>query len=140
MAAESIPLLQKPLVRELEGGDEAGSVLIIDDTIEEKPYTDGSELICWHYDYSQGRSVKGVNLLSTLYRVGDVSIPVAFEIVKKNEWVFDARKGTECRKSPTTKNEHFHRMLAACEKNPIEFRYVLNDVWYASAENMRYVK
>jgi hypothetical protein len=31
-------------------------------------------------------------------------------------------------------------MLAACEKNRIEFRYVLNNVWYASAENMSYVK
>jgi IS4 transposase len=31
-------------------------------------------------------------------------------------------------------------MLEASKKNRIEFRYVLNDVWYASALNMRYVK
>jgi IS4 transposase len=31
-------------------------------------------------------------------------------------------------------------MLEACAKNRIEFRYVLNDVWYASSENMRCVK
>ena len=31
-------------------------------------------------------------------------------------------------------------MLEACQKNQIEFRYVLNDVWYASSENMRYIK
>jgi hypoxanthine-guanine phosphoribosyltransferase len=33
--------LVKPLVREIE--DEDSGVLIIDDTIEEKPYTDDSE-------------------------------------------------------------------------------------------------
>ena len=31
-------------------------------------------------------------------------------------------------------------MLEACRKNRIGFRYVLNDVWYASSENMRYIK
>src|SRR4051794_14129296 len=39
----------KPLVRELEEDEDSGA-LIIDDTIEEKPYTDESELVCWHYD------------------------------------------------------------------------------------------
>ncbi len=128
----------KPLVREFE--DEASGVLIIDDTIEEKPYTDESELVCWHYDHSKSRSVKGINLLSTLCRVGDVSIPVAFELVKKTEWVFNEKKDRWQRKSPTTKNEHYRRMLSACVKNRVGFRYVLNDVWYASSENMRHVK
>jgi hypothetical protein len=130
--------LVKPLVRELE--DEASGVLIIDDTIEEKPYTDESELVCWHYDHSKRRSVKGANLLSTLYRVGDISIPVAFELVKKTEWVFNEKKEKWQRKSPRTKNELYRQMLKACQKNQIEFRYVLNDVWYASSENMRYIK
>jgi hypothetical protein len=130
--------LVKPLVREVE--DEDSGVLIIDDTIEEKPYTDESELVCWHYDHSKGRNVKGINLLSTLYQVGDVSIPVAFELVKKTEWVFDKKKGKWQRKSPLTKNEHYRRMLKVCAKNRIGFRYVLNDVWYASSENMSYIK
>ena len=37
----------KPLVRKDERSD---GVLIVDDTVEEKPYTDESELVCWHYD------------------------------------------------------------------------------------------
>ena len=36
----------KPFVREVQS--EAG-VLIIDDSIEEKPYTDENEIVCWHY-------------------------------------------------------------------------------------------
>jgi hypothetical protein len=57
-------LLAKPMVRQLDGQqgqrEEPAAVLIIDDTIEEKPYTDESEIVCWHYDHSQGRNVKGV--------------------------------------------------------------------------------
>jgi hypothetical protein len=130
--------LVKSLVREFE--DEASGVLIIDDTIEEKPYTDESELVCWHYDHSKSRNVKGMNLLSTLYEVGELSIPVAFELVKKPEWVFNKKKNRWQRKSLQTKNELYRQMLEACQKNKIEFRYVLNDVWYASSENMRYIK
>jgi hypothetical protein len=77
--------LVKPLVRELEG-NEQDNVLIIEDTIEEKPYTNESELICWHYDHSQGRNVnKGIDLHSALYQAKDASIPVAFELVKKTK-------------------------------------------------------
>src|SRR5215210_5660819 len=130
--------LVKPLVREVE--DEASGVLIIDDTIEEKPYTDESELVCWHYDHSKARNVKGINLLSTLYQAGDLSVPVAFELVEKSEWVFNKKKSRWQRKSPLTKNEHYRQMLRACAKNRIGFRYVLNDVWYASSENMIHVK
>jgi SRSO17 transposase len=130
--------LVKPLVRQIE--DEGSGVLIIDDTIEEKPYTDESELVCWHYDHSKGRNVKGMNLLSTLYEVGDLRVPVAFELVKKTEWVFDKKKERWRRKSPQTKNELYRQMLKACAKNRMKFRYVLNDVWYASSENMIYVK
>lgn len=130
--------LIKPLVRQVE--DEDSGVLIIDDTIEEKPYTNESELVCWHYDHSKGRNVKGMNLLSTLYEVGDLCVPVAFELVKKTEWVFNNKKDRWQRKSPRTKNELYRQMLKACAKNRMKFRYVLNDVWYASSENMIYVK
>jgi hypothetical protein len=29
-------------------------VLILDDSIAEKPYTDENDIICWHYDHTQG--------------------------------------------------------------------------------------
>jgi len=144
--------LVKPVVRELEkevekevvdkeaGKDQIAGVLIIDDTIEEKPYTDESELICWHYDHSQGKSVKGINLISALYQIAEASVPVAFELVKKSEWVFNEKKERFQRKSAQTKNEHYRKMLGACAKNHISFDYVLNDVWYASSENMNFVK
>ncbi|HED06039.1 MAG TPA: hypothetical protein ENI61_05080 [Ignavibacteria bacterium] len=44
--------LIKRTVREIQRED---GVIIIDDTIEEKPSTDENEIICWHYDHSKGR-------------------------------------------------------------------------------------
>ena len=57
----------KPMVRAIERTDGA---LIFDDTIEEKPYTDENELISWHFDHSQNRSVKGINILNCVYHAG----------------------------------------------------------------------
>lgn len=130
--------LVKPLARQFENAEDGS--LIIDDTIEEKPYTDESELICWHYDHSKGRSVKGINLISALYQVGEASIPVAFELVKKSEWIFNESKERFQRKSPLTKNDLYRRMLEACQNNHLRFRYVLSDVWYSASENMAYIK
>jgi hypothetical protein len=60
---------------------------------------------------------------------------------RKPQWVFNKKKKRWQRKSPRTKNELYRQMLeASTKKNRIKFRYVLNDVWYASAENMRYIK
>jgi hypothetical protein len=137
MDSRALWRLLKPLARQVEGGD---GVLIVDDTIEEKPYTDESELVCWHYDHSKGRSVKGVNLISALYQRGEASIPVAFELVKKSEWVFDGKKGKWRGKSLKTKNEMYRGMLSACQSNRLVFRYVLSDVWYSASENMSHIK
>ena len=78
--SEDLWLGVKGTVREIEQ-DEA--CVLFDDTIQEKAWTDESEMICWHFDHCAGRSVKGINLLNALYYSQDVSIPVAFEIVKK---------------------------------------------------------
>ena len=74
----------KPTVRKIEEDD---GVLTFDDTIENKPYTDESELMCWHYDQTTGKNVKGVNILNALIQYGEVAIPIAFECVKKNGYI-----------------------------------------------------
>src|SRR3990167_6491376 len=72
----------KPELRKIE--QDTGGVLAIDDTIEEKPYTDENELVCWHYSHAKGKCVKGINLLSGLVRYGDVALPIACESVCKD--------------------------------------------------------
>lgn len=127
----------KRFVRQIERPD---GVMVVDDTIVEKPHTDENEIICWHYDHAQGRNVKGLNLLTTLYLSQDVALPVAFEIMAKTEPYVDPKTEQAKRRSPITKNEHYRSMLRAVVGNQIAFRYVLNDLWFASADNMRLVK
>jgi hypothetical protein len=45
----------KSTVRSIERDD---GVLIFDDTIQEKAWTDESELMCWHFAHCSGRTVK----------------------------------------------------------------------------------
>ena len=52
----------KVYVQELTQSEEL-ITLTFDVSIEEKRYTDESELNCCHFDYVFGRSVKGVNFL-----------------------------------------------------------------------------
>ena len=127
----------KPHVRKIEQAD---GVMIIDDSIVEKVYTDENEIICWHYDHAKGRNVKGINFITTMYYSQEVGLPVAFEIVSKTEKYIDKKTGKEKRRSKTTKNEYYRRMLAATFRNKVPFKYVLNDIWFASAENMCFVK
>jgi hypothetical protein len=127
----------KPLVRQVECDE---GVIIIDDSIEEKPSTDESELVSWHYDHSKGRTVKGINFLTALYHAGEVSLPVAFDLVTKEVEYFDPKQRKQRRKSALTKNDRYRMLLRVAAHNQLRFKYVLNDVWFASAENMKFVK
>ena len=83
----------KPLVREYESLTEG--VLIADDTIIEKAHTDENAMICWHWDHSLARMVKGVNLLSLLYHAGELSVPINVHLVEKTEEYIDKKTGAE---------------------------------------------
>lgn len=127
----------KPLVRRVQSEE---AVLVIDDSIVHKPHTDPSELIGWHYDHTTGTSVKGINFVTTLYCTEEVSLPVAFALVEKDEPFTDKKTGQTKKRASVSKNEHYRAMLKACVRNAMPFRYVLNDVWFAAAENMKMIK
>jgi len=129
--------IAKPHVRKIESTD---GVAIVDDSIAEKPYTDENDIICWHYDHSQQRTVKGINFVTCLYHSQGVSLPVGFELVRKTERYIDPKDGKEKRRSDKTKNEMYRDLLQQAVKNQIPFQYALNDIWFASAENMNFVK
>jgi hypothetical protein len=127
----------KPHLRRIQSQD---ALLILDDSVEEKPYTDESELVCWHFDHTKNRTVKGINLLSALYVSQDTSLPVAFELINKTELVTDKKTGKERWQSKKTKNELAREMIERTVHKQIPFRYVLNDVWFSSSENMLFIK
>ncbi len=129
----------KPFVRKIQNQD---GVLIVDDTISEKPYSDENDIVCWHYDHTSGKVIKGINLMTALYHVPsrELSLPVEFRLIAKTETYIDKKDGKTKRRSPTTKNEYYRAMLQQSIQNQIPFKYVLNDVWFASADNMNFVK
>jgi hypothetical protein len=106
----------------------------------EKSYTDENEIISWHLDHAKWRTIKGINFVTTIYSVQEVAIPMAFEIISKTKAYVDEKTRKKERRSEYTKNEHYRRVLQVTCKNKIPFAYVLNDLWFASAENMCFVK
>jgi hypothetical protein len=126
----------KPIVREIASDD---ACLIFDDTIVEKQWTDENEIICWHFDHTKGRSVKGVNLLNMLYHSKDASVPVGFEIISKPVCYSDLETRAVKRKSEKTKNELMRTMFQTAINNKIPFRFVLMDTWFAAVENFGYI-
>jgi hypothetical protein len=133
----------KPLVRAVE--QEEG-VLLIDDTLEEKPYTDESDLVCYHYDHSQEKVVKGINIVNFVYHIPletgqALSLPVAFELVTKTEVYQDKKTGKYKRKSKISKNEQVReRLKILVQHNQLKFKYVIWDSWFSAKENMELVK
>lgn len=130
-------LIAKPFVKKIQS---LAGVLIIDDSIEEKPYTDENDIICWHYDHSKDCHVKGINFVSTLYQNSKLALPIGFELVAKTEEYFDKKSKKMKRRSPTTKNEMARQMIAQAVKNGVVFSYVLFDAWFSSVENIKFIK
>lgn len=114
--------------------------MIVDDSISEKLHTDENEIVCWHYDHTSGQTIKGINFVTALYHVNGVSLPVNYHLVSKTEVYVDAKTGKHKRRATVTKIEIYQQLLRQTVANQIPFRYVVNDVWYASADNMRFVK
>jgi hypothetical protein len=102
--------------------------------------TDESELICWHWDHTLGRRIKGVNFLTCLYKTPEVALPVAFQPIRKSQWMTDKKTGKQKRVCPKTKNDYFREMVTQCRKNQLPFRYVLADSWFSAVDNMVYLK
>jgi hypothetical protein len=127
----------KPQVRKHE--THSGGVLILDDSIEEKPYTDENEIICWHHSHMHSRHIKGVNILSCLVEYKGISLPLGYEIVHKDIAFSDVKTKKIKRKASVSKNDHFRNLITTCVKNNILFDYVLADNWFGSAENMEYI-
>ncbi len=123
-------------VRAIE--DDSG-VLIFDDTVQAKPHSKENDLICWHFDHTVNRSVKGINLLNCLYYANGVSLPVAFELIRKDVAVSDIKTKKEKRKSEFTKNELLRNMLKTCTRNQLKWEYALADSWFSSCENMSFI-
>jgi len=115
----------KPHIRKIESEE---GIMILDDSIAEKPYTrpvgTRNAIICWHWDHTKKRSVKGINFVSVVYHNRNLTFPVGYQLIAKTERYIDAKTGKEKRRSLQTKNEYYRELLAQTVKNEIPFKYV----------------
>ena len=128
----------KPSVRQHEAS--TCGVLLLDDTISEKHYTDENAINCWHFSHAKHRHVKGINLLSCLVRYGDIALPIGYEIVKKDTQYSDLATRKLKRKAATGKNDLFRSLIQQAVKNKVLFDYILADNWFGSKANMTFIQ
>ncbi|MDF1677862.1 MAG: transposase [Legionellaceae bacterium] len=118
----------KPAVRERETQN---GVLILDDSIEDKPYTDENEVNCWHYSHAKGDVVKGINVLSCMVRYDDFSLPIGYEIIKKYIQYSDIKTQKLRRKATINKNQIFRQLIQQACTNHVN--------WFGSKANMAFI-
>lgn len=125
----------KVICSEIKSND---AVLILDDSVEEKRYSKRNEMIQYHFDHTQNRSIKGVNFLTALYNSWEMSIPVGVDFIEKTERYIDKKSKKEKVRSPISKNERFRNLVLQASQN-LYFEYVLNDSWFCNVENMSFI-
>jgi hypothetical protein len=139
---EELMKSSKKIIKEIKKEVPEG-ILIVDDTILKKPYSKENLMIAKHYDNSEKRVVKGINLLNFVYtslsNFDKSLIPVAFDIVEK-DIIYEDKNFKEKRKSSYTKNELFRAKMEYLVKHKqFNFKYILGDSWFASNENIEYI-
>lgn len=127
-------LVVKPMCAEIA---QQNAVLIIDDSVEAKPYTQHNALIQWHFDHTVGRAVKGVNFISALYHSWEMSLPIGVSFIKKDIPYTD-KAGKNKLKSGISKQEHFRDLVYRATEQ-LGFKYVLSDSWFTCADNMNFI-
>lgn len=112
----------QPLVRR------ADSILIVDDTILDKPYAHKMGLVGQFWSGKHQRVVRGINLVTLAWSDGDAVYPTDYRLVDPAE----APK--------KTKNEHFRDMLVTAKARGFTPRYICFDAWYSSKDNLKAVR
>lgn len=108
--------------------DTEASYLIIDDSVQAKPYARAIELVDYHYSGNEHAVIRGIDIVNLVHSDGQGTYyPIDYRIYAVS---YDRQ----------TKNDHFIAMLKqAFEVRYIQAKYVLFDSWYASMYNLRYI-
>ena len=102
----------------------ASGVLILDDTVLDKPYARKMELVHHQWSGKHHRVVKGIDLITLLWTDGDRHLPCDYRIYDKPN---DGK----------TKNDHFADLLDAAHRRGFTPECVLFDSWYSSLDNLK---
>jgi len=104
-----------------------GGVLVLDDTVLDKPYARKMDLVHHLWSGKHRRVVQGIGLLTVLWTDGDRHLPCDYRIYDK------ATDGK-------TKNDHFGDLLAVAAGRGFAPEFVLFDTWYSGLDNLKRVR
>ena len=104
------------------------SILVIDDTVLDKPYAKKMGLVARHWSGKHKQVVRGINLVTLAWTDGDAVYPIDYRLVDK------AAEPTK------TKHDHFREMLVTAKTRGLSPRYICFDSWYSSKENLKAVR
>ena len=102
----------------------ASGVLVVDDSVLDKPYARKMDLVHHQYSGKHHGVVKGIGLVTLLWTDGDRHLPCDYRIYDK---AVDGR----------TKNDHFGDLLAAAAARGFAPECVLFDSWYSGLANLK---
>jgi SRSO17 transposase len=123
---EDLLKVNKNYLKSITNKGKAG-FLIIDDTVMEKQGKPKKiEGLGWHYSHSKGRAVYGHSMVTSHYRIGEVSFPCDFRFYL-NE---DVASESGCKFK--TKLELACELIERFEPFKAEKIYCLTDSWYTS--------
>ncbi len=101
-----------------------GGVLVLDDTVLDKPYAKKMDLVARQWSGKHGRVVWGIGLVTLRWRDGEARIPCDY---RRYDKATDGR----------TKNDHARALLATAAARGFAPEVVLFDSWYASLANLK---
>ena len=104
------------------------AILVIDDTVLDKPYASKMGLVSRFWSGKHHRVVRGINLVTLAWTDGDAVYPTDYRLVDPAATV---RK---------TKNDHFREMLTTAHKRGFQPQYICFDSWYSCKENLKAVR
>jgi hypothetical protein len=109
----------------LKDSDEA--YLLVDDSVQNKQYSQRIELVKQQYSGAEHGLVRGIGVVNLVHSDGEVFYPIDYRIYAPEQ---DGK----------SKNEHFRDMLirAKSDKN-LRAKTVLFDSWYAAADNLKLI-
>lgn len=105
----------------------AGGVLVLDDSVLDKPYARRMDLVARQWSGKHGRVVRGIGLVTLLWSDGEALIPCDYRVYEKE------RDGL-------TKNDHARALLDTAKARGFAPDMVLFDSWYASLANLKAVR
>ena len=116
--------------------EEDGGLLILDDTTLDKPYANEIEHVTWHWSGKHNDVVKGINLLTLLWR-GSSETEASDKKPREPHVPCDFRL---YEKDGKTKNEHFREMAETASDREFDPEYVVFDSWYSGLDNLKKVR